>query len=109
MVAIIGGQPARFRPLIELYRHAGAKAGYKPNSSRWACIFSVCRRHDRAGGRRLLSRLRADVYKDWRRTRLGRASRAQFDATMGPEGAYVIGDPERVAEKLSHIHETWAV
>src|SRR5450432_602742 len=30
MVAIIGGQPARFRPLIELYRKAGAKAGYKP-------------------------------------------------------------------------------
>src|SRR5580704_2363700 len=28
MVAIIGGQPARFRPLIDLYREAGRKAGH---------------------------------------------------------------------------------
>jgi len=30
MVAIIGGQPARFRPLIDLYREAGHRAGHSP-------------------------------------------------------------------------------
>ena len=30
MVAIIGGQPARFRPLIDLYREAGRRAGHPP-------------------------------------------------------------------------------
>ena len=30
MVAIIGGQPARFRPLIDLYRDAGRRAGHSP-------------------------------------------------------------------------------
>lgn len=30
MVAIIGGQPARFRPLIDLYREAGRRAGHSP-------------------------------------------------------------------------------
>jgi alkanesulfonate monooxygenase SsuD/methylene tetrahydromethanopterin reductase-like flavin-dependent oxidoreductase (luciferase family) len=28
MVAIIGGEPRRFRPLIDLYREAGRRAGY---------------------------------------------------------------------------------
>src|SRR5580704_5586395 len=30
MVAIIGGEPHRFRPLIDLYRKAGARAGHAP-------------------------------------------------------------------------------
>ena len=30
MVAIIGGQPARFRPLVDLYREAGRRAGHDP-------------------------------------------------------------------------------
>ncbi len=30
MVAIIGGQQHRFRPLIDLYREAGARAGHAP-------------------------------------------------------------------------------
>ena len=30
MVAIIGGEPKRFRPLIDLYREAGRRAGHSP-------------------------------------------------------------------------------
>src|SRR4030081_838239 len=30
MVAIIGGETRRFRPLVDLYREAGKKAGFKP-------------------------------------------------------------------------------
>ena len=30
MVAIIGGEPRRFRPLIDLYREAGRRAGHSP-------------------------------------------------------------------------------
>src|ERR1700678_1728623 len=32
MVAIIGGEPHRFKPLVDLYRNAGAKAGHKPET-----------------------------------------------------------------------------
>ena len=32
MVTIIGGQPARFRPPIELYRQAGQRAGHSPET-----------------------------------------------------------------------------
>jgi hypothetical protein len=31
MVAIIGGEPHRFRPLIDRYRQAGLRAGHSPD------------------------------------------------------------------------------
>jgi alkanesulfonate monooxygenase SsuD/methylene tetrahydromethanopterin reductase-like flavin-dependent oxidoreductase (luciferase family) len=31
MVAIIGGEPRRFRPLIDLYRETGKRFGYSPD------------------------------------------------------------------------------
>jgi hypothetical protein len=31
MVAIIGGETRRFKPLVDLYRQAGKEAGYLPN------------------------------------------------------------------------------
>jgi hypothetical protein len=31
MVAIIGGEPQRFRPLIDLYRETGKRFGYSPD------------------------------------------------------------------------------
>jgi len=34
MVAIIGGQPKQFRPLVDLYRAAGSKAGHPPERLR---------------------------------------------------------------------------
>jgi len=105
MVAIIGGQPARFRPLID--RKAGVKAGYKPEQLKvGAHLFGfVGDTTEQAaddfypGYERMFTKIGAE--RGW-----GRVTRAQFEATMGPEGAYVIGDPARVAEKLLHINET---
>ena len=34
MVAIIGGEPRRFRPLVDLYREAGKRAGFSPDRLR---------------------------------------------------------------------------
>jgi probable LLM family oxidoreductase len=107
MVAIIGGQPARFRSLIELYRHAGAKAGYKPEQLKvGAHLFGFVGDTTQQaaddfypGYERMFTKIGAE--RGW-----GRVSRAQFDATMGDEGAYLIGDPKRVAEKLLHVNES---
>jgi alkanesulfonate monooxygenase SsuD/methylene tetrahydromethanopterin reductase-like flavin-dependent oxidoreductase (luciferase family) len=35
----------------------------------------------------------------------GPTSRAAFDAATGMDGAYLVGDPEAVAEKILHLHE----
>ena len=37
MVAIIGGEPHRFSPLIDLYRETGLRSGHKPSNSKSGC------------------------------------------------------------------------
>ncbi len=107
MVAIIGGQPARFKPLIELYRHAGAKAGYKPKELKVGVhLFGFVGDTTKQaaddfypGYERMFTKIGAE--RGWRPV-----TRAQYDATLGEEGAYIIGDANRVAEKLLRVNET---
>ena len=51
MVAIIGGEPHRFRPHIDLYREAGRRAGHAPEKLRvGSTLHRLSRRHHPAGG-----------------------------------------------------------
>lgn len=101
MVAIIGGNTARFRPLIHLYREAGARSGFKPeelkvglHSPGYVADTDAITINEYYPGYAEL----------W--TKLGRergwppVTRPQFDYLAGPEGVLVLGGPERVAEKL---------
>ncbi len=104
MVAIIGGQPARFRPLVDLYREAGRRAGHDPEQLRVGlhCFGYVGDTPEQA----------ADLfYPGWAQmfTKIGRErgfgapSRGQYDAMLEPDGAFLIGDPEQVAVKALRI------
>ena len=106
MVAIIGGEPHRFRPLIDLYRQAGERAGHSPDklSVGLHCIGFLADTTEQA----------ADVfYPGYAHTftEIGKergwspTTRAQFDATRGPKGALLIGDAETVAEKILYVNE----
>jgi probable LLM family oxidoreductase len=101
MVAIIGGEPRRFRSLIDLYREEGRRAGHPAEQLAVGlhCIGFVADTTEQA----------ADVfYPGYAHTftEIGKergwppATRAQFDATRGPTGALLIGDAETVAEKI---------
>jgi probable LLM family oxidoreductase len=101
MVAIIGGEPHRFRPLIERYREAGRRAGHAPEQLRVGVhVFGF------VGD--TTEQAAADFYPGYHRmfTKIGAergwppVTRAQFDATRGPTGAYMIGDAETVARKI---------
>jgi probable LLM family oxidoreductase len=92
MVAIIGGEPRQFAPLVDLYRRAGAQAGHAPESTKAA----------------------ADtIYPGWeemftkvsRERGFPRPTRQQFDATSGPNGAFFMGDPQTVADKIQRVSE----
>lgn len=106
MVAIIGGQPARFRPLVDLYREAGRRAGHAPEQLRVGLhCFGYVGPTDRAA---------ADTfYPGWAQmfTKIGRErgmaapNRAQYDAMCRPGGAFLIGDPQTVAEKMLQIDD----
>src|SRR5580658_6508416 len=92
MVAIIGGEPKRFRPLIDLYREAGRRAGHPAGKLRvglHAIGFLGDTTQEAAD----------DFYPGYAHTftEIGKergwppATRAQFDALRGPTGALLIG------------------
>jgi len=106
MVAIIGGEPHRFRPLIDLYREAGRKAGHAPEKLRVGihALGYVAETTEQAA---------SDFFPGYARmfTEIGKergwppTTRAQFDAVRGPLGALIIGDAETAVEKILHINE----
>jgi probable LLM family oxidoreductase len=105
MVAIIGGEPHRFRPLVDLYREAGRMAGHGPDRLTVG-VHSIGFLGD--------TTLQAadDFYPGFAQTftKIGRergwpaTTRAQFDVTRGPTGAYLIGDAETVAQKIVDVN-----
>ncbi len=106
MVAIIGGQPARFRPLIDAYREAGRLAGHDPAQLKVGlhCFGFIGDTSEQA---------RDDFYPGWAQmfTKIGRERgfgppvRSQYDALCGPGGAFLIGDPATVATKMLRIND----
>ncbi|HZN54668.1 MAG TPA: Atu2307/SP_0267 family LLM class monooxygenase [Candidatus Polarisedimenticolaceae bacterium] len=106
MVAIIGGETARFRPLVDLYREAGKRAGHPPerlkvglHSPGYVAATSKEAADDYYPG---FAKAVSDIGKErgWRPM-----TRRDFDAQLGPGGALLIGDPDEVAAKIARHGE----
>jgi len=106
IVAIIGGEPHRFRSLIELYREAGKRAGHAPEKLTVG-IHSIGLVGDS-------TRQAADDLwpaHSYLFSRIGRErgwppqSRVQFNMGLEPRSAMLVGDPETVAEKILYENE----
>jgi probable LLM family oxidoreductase len=101
MVAIIGGETRHFRPLIDLYREAGRRAGHSPDQLKVGIhsLGYVAETTQQAADDFFPGYARAftDVGKErgWRPV-----TRADFDAQRGPQGALIIGDPDEVVKKI---------
>jgi probable LLM family oxidoreductase len=101
MVAVIGGETHRFRPLIDLYREAGEKAGHSPDRLKVGLhsLGYVAATKEEAAN---------DFYPGYAEvfTKIGKergwgpVTRPQYDAQSGPAGAFLIGGPDEVAEKI---------
>jgi probable LLM family oxidoreductase len=106
MVAIIGGETRRFRPLIDLYRETGKRAGYSPDRLKVGvhALGYVAATTELAADEFFPGYARAvtDVGKErgW-----PPVTRAGFDAQRGPLGALLIGDPDEVVEKITRHSE----
>lgn len=101
MIAIIGGSFAQFRPLVDLYYRAGAEAGHKREDLKIAIhAMGFVADTDAAA--------RDAFYPGWANVmnKIGAergfppASRAQFDAMCGPDGAFLVGSPQTVGAKM---------
>ena len=101
MVAIIGGETRRFRPLIDLYREAGRRAGFSPDRLKVGV-------HSLGYVAATAQQAAADFFPGYARafTTIGKErgwgpiTRAQFDAQLTPNGALLVGTPDEVAEKI---------
>ena len=104
-VAIIGGEPARFRPLVDLYRRAWAKAGHAgaPDVAVHGLGFVADTDEEAAD-------LFYPGYADTM-NRIGRergwppTSRARFEAALKPDGSLMVGSPKTVARRVRAADE----
>ena len=101
MVAIIGGETHRFRPLVDLYREAGKRAGHAPEQLKVGL-------HSLGYVGLTKEEAVAEYFPGYAETftRIGKergwppVTRAHFDAQTGPTGALLVGGPEEIAEKI---------
>ncbi len=106
MVAIIGGEPRRFRPLIDMYREAGRRAGHAADKLKVG-LHAIGFIGDTT------AQAADDFFPGYAHTftEIGKergwpaTTRAQFDALRGPTGALMIGDADTVAEKILYVNE----
>jgi probable LLM family oxidoreductase len=105
-VAIIGGQPERFVPLIDLYRRALEAAGHDPATAKIAInthafLGETSAQADAAFASPYLAMM----------NRIGRergwppSGRREYEALRSPRGALAVGSPEQVAVKILFEHE----
>ena len=106
MIAIIGGETHRFRPLVDLYREAGEKAGHPPSTLKVGLHSLGYVGTNSLATQNLYYPGYAETF-----TRIGKergwppVTRNHFDRQIGPKGALVIGNPEEVAEKIVRYSE----
>ena len=101
MVAVIGGETHRFRPLVDMYREAGVKAGHDLDSLKVGL-------HSLGYVARDSKQAIEDFYPGYARafTRIGLergwppVTRSRFESQLGPSGAFLLGNPSEVAEKI---------
>jgi probable LLM family oxidoreductase len=106
MVAIIGGETHRFRPLIDRYREAGRRAGHPPEALKVGV-------HALGYVAETTQAAIDDFFPGYAAafTEIGKergwppVTRAQFDVLRGPTGALMVGNPEEVAAKIARHSE----
>jgi probable LLM family oxidoreductase len=108
-LAIIGGEPERFKPMVDLYREAATRAGhdaatlpvsinshgYIADSSRQAADEAYPPYLDVMG--------RIGRERGW-----SPPTRAKFEAERSKHGALLVGDPQQVIDKILFEHELFA-
>jgi len=101
MVAVIGGETHRFRPLIDLYKQAGAQAGYGPGQLKVGL-------HSLGYVANTAEKAIEDYYPGYEEmfTKIGKergfppVSIERFHAQNGFTGALCVGNPEEIAAKI---------
>jgi probable LLM family oxidoreductase len=108
-LAIIGGQPERFVPLVELYRRAFEAAGHDPAQAKIAInTHAFVGATEQEANSAFATSYLAMMNRIGRERGWPPSGRAEYDALRSPRGALAVGSPEQVAEKILFEHELFA-
>lgn len=106
-IAILGGDPVRFKPLVDIYRKAGIEAGHNPSELKVGIT-----------GHGYISKTTQQArdefypyysnYWEYVNSQRGvgtRMSRADFEQMSSPESALFVGSPQQIIEKILQQYE----
>ena len=105
-LAIIGGVPERFAPVVDLYRDTARQAGHDPSTLPVSINSHVFLADDSQDASDVFYPPYAEVM-----TRIGRErgwpplTREQFEAGRTLRGALAVGSPQQVIDKILFQHE----
>jgi probable LLM family oxidoreductase len=105
-LAIIGGAPHRFKPVVDLYREAGARAGHDPDELKVSINSHGFIADDAPQAAEIAFPPFAETM-----SRIGRergwppTSRTQFDAEAELHGAIFLGSPQEIIDKILYQYE----
>lgn len=104
VLAIIGGNPLQFAPIVELYRNAARRAGHDPSAMRVAVhsLGYVGESTDKAV-EQYFPPTQASFNLFAKERGWAPYTRQNFDVSRAPEGSLYVGDPETVANKIIHM------
>jgi probable LLM family oxidoreductase len=105
-LAIIGGAPERFAPLIKLYRDSARRAGRDPSTLAVSINSHVWIADDSRRAAEEFYPSYADVM-----SRIGRergwppTTRGQFESLRSPRGSLLVGSPQEVIDKMLYEYQ----
>lgn len=101
MVAVIGGETASFRPLVDLYRKSGQEAGFAPEQLK---VGLHSPGYVGADDQTAVADYYPGFMETWNKTGRERGwppvTKAQFNDMIAPRGVLIVGGPKTVADKL---------
>lgn len=104
IIAIIGGQPARFASLVDLYRQSARQAGHDPSTLPVA-INSLGYLADSGAAEEFFPYYAPMIDKIGRERGWPPLTPEAYAASHSPRGALMIGDPQEIIDKILYEHE----
>lgn len=106
VLAIIGGSPLQFAPLVQLYKKAATHAGHDASRLPVAShSHGFIAENTQLAADKFFPSTQATMNTLGRERGWGHYDRSSFDAARSFEGALYVGDPETVAEKIIHLRK----
>ncbi|MFC5463495.1 LLM class flavin-dependent oxidoreductase [Lederbergia graminis] len=106
VLAIIGGRPIQFAPLVKLYKRAAAQAGHDVTKLTVAShSHGFVAEDTELAAEKFFPSTQQAMNKLGRERGWGPYTRDTFDAARSFEGALYVGDSETVANKIIHLRK----